>query len=91
MLDLLTVTWNVNPDILSIGGFHLRWYSVLFVAGLFPVGYYIMRSFYKREGIPVESLDALLFACSSAHLWVRVWDIASFMTLSTTFRIHGRY
>ena len=46
MLDFLTVTWNVSPDILSIGNFHLRWYSVLFVAGLYPIGYYIMRSFY---------------------------------------------
>ena len=35
MLDFLTVTWNVSPDILSIGNFHLRWYSVLFVAGLY--------------------------------------------------------
>ena len=62
MLDFLAITWNVNPDIFAIGNFHLRWYSVLFVAGLFPVGYYIMRSFYKREGIPVDTLDALLFA-----------------------------
>ena len=62
MLDLLTITWNVSPDIFSIGGFHLRWYSVLFVAGLFPVGYYIMRSFYKREGLPTELLDPMLFA-----------------------------
>lgn len=63
MLDLLAITWNVSPDIFAIGNFHLRWYSVLFVAGLFPVGYYIMRSFYKREGIPVDTLDALLLHC----------------------------
>lgn len=50
MLDLLVITWNVSPDIFAIGNFHLRWYSVLFVAGLFPVGYYIMRSFYKGRG-----------------------------------------
>ena len=62
MLDFLTVTWNVSPDILSIGNFHLRWYSVLFVAGLYPIGYYIMRSFYKREGLPTTLLDPLLFA-----------------------------
>ena len=62
MLDFLTVTWNVSPDILSIGNFHLRWYSVLFVAGLYPIGYYIMRSFYKREGLPTTLLDPLLGA-----------------------------
>ena len=51
MLDFLTVTWNVSPDILSIGNFHLRWYSVLFVAGLYPIGYYIMRSFYGSAAL----------------------------------------
>lgn len=62
MFDLLSITWNVSPDIFSIGGFHLRWYSVLFVSGLFPVGYLIMQSFYKREGIPTNILDPMLFA-----------------------------
>lgn len=62
MLDLLSITWDVSPDILQIGSFHLRWYSVLFIVGFFPIGYYIMRSFYKREGIPVENLDYLLYA-----------------------------
>ena len=62
MFDLLSITWNVNPDIFSIGNFHLRWYSLLFVSGLFPVGYMVMRSFYKREGLPVDILDPLLFA-----------------------------
>ena len=62
MFDLLSITWDVSPDILQIGSFHLKWYSILFVVGFFPIGYYIMRSFYKREGIPVENLDYLLYA-----------------------------
>lgn len=59
---LMSITWNVNPDIFAIGGFHLRWYSVLFLSGLFPIGYYIMKSFYKREGVSTDTLDPLLFA-----------------------------
>lgn len=62
MFDLLSISWDVSPDILQIGSFHLKWYSILFVVGFFPIGYYIMRSFYKREGIPVENLDYLLYA-----------------------------
>ncbi|HIT48115.1 MAG TPA: prolipoprotein diacylglyceryl transferase [Candidatus Coprenecus stercoripullorum] len=62
MVDLLSVTWGVDPYIFSIGNFHLKWYSVLFVAGLYPIGYFIMKSFYKREGIPTETLDPLLYA-----------------------------
>lgn len=62
MFDLLSITWDVSPDILQIGSFHLKWYSILFVVGFFPIGYYIMRLFYKREGIPVENLDYLLYA-----------------------------
>lgn len=50
MLNLLAVTWDVNPFIFTIGDFGIRWYSLFFVAGIFPIGYYIMRSFYKREG-----------------------------------------
>ena len=62
MLNLLTVTWDVNPFILTIGDFSIRWYSLFFVAGIFPIGYWIMRSFYRREGLPTETLEPLLIA-----------------------------
>ena len=62
MLNLLTVTWDVNPFILTIGDFGIRWYSLFFVAGIFPIGYWIMRSFYRREGLPTETLEPLLIA-----------------------------
>ncbi len=62
MFDLLSITWDVSPIIFSIGSFELRWYSILFVLGFFPIGYYIMQGFFKREGLPVETLDAMLFA-----------------------------
>lgn len=62
MFDQLAIVWNVNPDIFQIGNFHLKWYSILFVSGLYPIGYYIVRSFYKREGISLKCLDPLLYA-----------------------------
>ena len=60
MTDLLAIHWHMNPDIIHIGGFVLRWYSVLFLAG-FVLGWFIFKGFLKREGLPLSLLDPLLF------------------------------
>ncbi len=61
MMNLLFIEWNMNPEILHIGGFSLRWYSILFVAG-FVLGWFIFKWFFKREGIPADKvLDPLLY------------------------------
>ena len=60
MMELLSVNWNVDPAILHIGGFELRWYSLLFVSG-FILGWYIMRSFFRRERIGENLLDPMLY------------------------------
>ena len=59
-MELLVVNWNIDPAILHIGGFELRWYSLLFVSG-FILGWYIMRSFFRREAIPENLLDPMLY------------------------------
>lgn len=59
-MDLLSIVWNADPEIFRIGGFALRYYSVLFLSG-FILGYYIFRWFYKREQLPLEQLDTLFF------------------------------
>ncbi len=59
-MDLLSIVWNADPEIFRIGGFALRYYSVLFLSG-FILGYYIFRWFYKREHLPLEQLDTLFF------------------------------
>lgn len=59
-MELLVVHWNIDPAILHIGGFELRWYSLLFVSG-FILGWYIMRSFFRREAIPENLLDPMLY------------------------------
>jgi len=61
MIDILSVTWNVNPIIFKIGALTLRWYSLLFVAG-FPLGYWLFTKFYKREGVDTNLLEPLLYA-----------------------------
>ena len=59
-MELLAIHWNIDPAILHIGGFELRWYSLLFVSG-FILGWYIMKSFFVREKISTDLLDPMLY------------------------------
>ena len=59
MTDFLAIFWNADPEIIKLGGFSLRWYSVLFVSG-FIIGWYIFQWFFKRERLNPKLLDSLL-------------------------------
>jgi prolipoprotein diacylglyceryl transferase len=52
------IDWTVAPEIFTLGPIEVRWYGLLFASG-FVFGYFIMSSFFKREGIPLELLDKL--------------------------------
>ena len=60
MFDILAIHWNIDPVIFHLGSLGIRWYSLLFVSG-FILGWYIFRGFFRREGIPEDLLDPLLF------------------------------
>ncbi len=53
------ITWNVNPEIIRIGSFAIRWYGVLFALA-FLFGYLIMAKFFTKEKVPHGLLDVLL-------------------------------
>ncbi len=57
-MTLQIIPWDVNPEIFRIGNFAIRWYGLLFASG-FLFGYYIMRSFFRNEGIKDAVLDKL--------------------------------
>lgn len=61
MFDFLYVNWNVNPIIVQLGPLAIRYYSLLFIAG-FPLGYWLVSKFYKREGVNTDLLEPLLYA-----------------------------
>ena len=60
MLNLSVIHWHVDPAILHIGNFELRWYSLLFVSG-FILGWFIFKWFFQREKIDTKLLDPLLY------------------------------
>jgi Prolipoprotein diacylglyceryl transferase len=43
------MVWNVNPILLHLGPFVVRWYSLLFAGG-FLVGYFVIRKMFEAEG-----------------------------------------
>ncbi len=59
-MDLLFVNWNVDPEMIRIGSFAVRWYGLLFVSG-FILGYWMFSKFFERENVNKELLDPLLY------------------------------
>jgi prolipoprotein diacylglyceryl transferase len=59
-MNALVVHWHVDPAILHIGNFELRWYSLLFVSG-FILGWFIFSWFFDREKLDKKLLDPLLY------------------------------
>jgi phosphatidylglycerol---prolipoprotein diacylglyceryl transferase len=58
-MNLNHLVWDVDPEIVSLGSFRLRWYGLFFALG-FVLGYEIMAQVYRRERRPLENLSRLL-------------------------------
>ena len=56
--SLLYINWNINPEIFRIGGFSLRYYSIMF-AFAFLFSYLLLSKIYKRENISQQLLGKL--------------------------------
>ncbi len=59
-MNFLAIHWHVDPVLIHLGNFGIRWYSLLFVAG-FVLGWYLFRWFFRREGVSEKLLDPLLY------------------------------
>lgn len=57
--SLLYIRWNVEAEIFRIGGFGLRYYSILFAVA-FYLGMVLMKKMYHNEGLAEERLTPLL-------------------------------
>ncbi|MEZ4875457.1 MAG: prolipoprotein diacylglyceryl transferase [Flavobacteriaceae bacterium] len=56
-MQLLSITWKPSEG-LDLGFYTVHYYSLMFVIA-FVLGWFIMKSIYKREGISLEKLDSL--------------------------------
>lgn len=52
------VIWNATPQLIDLGRFEIRYYSLLFALG-FIVGYLILLRIFKKQGLSGELLDRL--------------------------------
>lgn len=55
---ILQITWDVSPEIFSIGQFSIRWYGLMFAFG-FLLGFNMVRKMFLKEGAPEKWLDSL--------------------------------
>lgn len=53
------IIWNVDPELIRIGSWPVRWYGLLFAAG-FLIGVQIMKYIFSVEKKPLSDLDPLL-------------------------------
>jgi len=58
MQSYLNINWNINPEIFRIGGFALRYYSLMFAAA-FYFSYLILSRIYRNENISIHLLNKL--------------------------------
>lgn len=57
-MNYLAILWDWNPEIFNVGGFSVRWYSLMFVLA-FILGANLMKKMFKEDNIPVEKVDPL--------------------------------
>lgn len=57
-MEIDFIHWNINPEIINILGFPLRYYGVLFAGGIM-LCLVILKWIFKKEQIPLDKLDTL--------------------------------
>ncbi|CAM1341526.1 prolipoprotein diacylglyceryl transferase [Tenacibaculum aestuarii] len=74
-MNFLSIVWDWNPELINIGGFGIRWYSLMFVAA-FVLGLRLMKKIYINDNISVEKLDPLfMYVFVSMLIGMRLGDV----------------
>ena len=55
---LNAIVWNVDPELFSLGPLHVRWYGLLWAAGIW-ITLLVTQRIFKKEKLPEEWLDKL--------------------------------
>ena len=59
-MDILSITWNVRPEIFSIGPISVRWYGLLWACAIFAC-WEIVKKIFRHEGHPENWSEKLFF------------------------------
>lgn len=62
MVNIAFIDWQPSIEIFNVGGYSIRWYSLLWVVGLMAA-YFIVQRLYQKQGIEEEKFEPLLFYC----------------------------
>lgn len=57
-MQLNFITWDVNPEIFSLGGIHVRWYGLLWAIGIW-LALVVVQKLFKNEKLPDTWVDKL--------------------------------
>ena len=60
-MNFLSIYWDADPIIFSIGSFAIRWYSLAWIL-TFGLGTLLMMKFYKREKLSMDLIDPLFYS-----------------------------
>ena len=74
-MNILAVTWDASPEMFTLGTLTMRYYGFFFVLG-FILGYFMLRKFYRFEGVAEDEVDKLtLFSFIVAIVGARLGHI----------------
>ena len=79
-MNLLYITWNVDPVLLHLGNLEVRWYGLLWAIGLY-LCYLIQVKLYKHERCPEDWADKIflwmslgvIIGARIGHCWFYEW------------------
>jgi prolipoprotein diacylglyceryltransferase len=84
--DWIIYKWDVDSEIINIGGFPIKYYGLLFAAGLL-LSMAILKKIYKTENLNDSAHEALFLYGIIGILLERDWGTASSMTLIIILKI----
>jgi len=67
MTSFLAINWNPDPELISWGFLHIRYYGLFFV-GAFVASYYVTLHVFKCEKVPAPLLEKLTITIAIATL-----------------------
>ncbi len=74
-MNFLAITWDWNPEIFNIGGFSIRWYSLMFIIA-FILGLQLMKKIYTEDKISLEKMDPLfMYTFVSMLIGMRLGEV----------------